>query len=164
MRSSGRGKRATRVAMVSSALALAGCVPGAYLYEDAPGAYYGGTGAHYAPPAYYYGSPGYQYYPPYPPRVVYVDHDHRGEDCRDESHRHDGDHNDRNDQRHHRGPPGGAQVVPPATPPTKREARANGSGPPASPPGQRDSRRQSAPRVRDGDEPVRRSEERKDLD
>jgi hypothetical protein len=31
-------------------LALTGCVPGAYAYEDAPVAYYGGGNAYYTPP------------------------------------------------------------------------------------------------------------------
>jgi hypothetical protein len=81
------------VAGVAGTLALAGCVPSAYVYDDAPTAYYGGGYAYQLPPAGYYAYPGHYaapgYYAPVyaPPRVVYVDHEHRGDDCRHESHR-----------------------------------------------------------------------------
>ena len=107
MRPIPRGFSKARIGFVVGALALTGCVPGAYVYEDAPVAYYGGGSAYYTSPApAYYGYPGYHGYPgyyryaPYPPRVVYVDHDHRGDDCRHESHRNHG-------PRDHRPPPPG---------------------------------------------------------
>ena len=105
MRSNRRGTTPARIAFVAATFTLAGCVPGAYVYEDAPVAYYGGGGAYYSSPRpAYYGYPGYYNYSgyysyaPYPPRVVYVDHDHRGDDCRHESHRGQG-------PRDHRPPP-----------------------------------------------------------
>lgn len=107
MRPIPRGFSKARIGFVVGTLALTGCVPGAYVYEDAPVAYYGGGSAYYTSPApAYYGYPGYHGYPgyyryaPYPPRVVYVDHDHRGDDCRHESHRNHG-------PRDHRPPPPG---------------------------------------------------------
>ena len=106
MRSNRRGTTPARIAFVAATFALAGCVPGAYVYEDAPVAYYGGGSAYYSSPAPayygypgyygysgYYGYPGRYSYAPYPPRVVYVDHDHRGDDCRHESHRGQGPRN-----------------------------------------------------------------------
>lgn len=157
MRSNGRDGSATRVALVLGTLAVAGCVPGAYVHE-VPGTYYGGSGTYYPPPTHYYGSPGYYGYAPYAPRVVYVDHDHRGDDCRHQSHRGGNDHNDHNDrndrddridQRHHRDPPAGPQA---------------GAGPPAATPEDRGSRRERVRQMADGEGPVKRSEERKDLD
>jgi hypothetical protein len=71
---------------VLGALALTGCVQAAYVYESPSPAYYGGSYGYYASGGYY-GYPGY-YGTAYPaPRVVYVDHDHRGDDCRHGSHR-----------------------------------------------------------------------------
>lgn len=106
-----------RTALVAGALTLAGCVPNAYLYDDAPAGYYGGGGGsypstyYYGYPGYYgsagyYGQPGYYGYAPYPPRAVYYNHDHRGDDCRHPSHRdggrHDGrDGHDRDDRDGH---------------------------------------------------------------
>jgi hypothetical protein len=107
MRSNRRGTTPARIAFVAATFTLAGCVPSAYVYEDAPVAYYGGGSAYYSSPAPayygypgYYGYSGYYSYAPYPPRVVYVDHDHRGDHCRHESHRGQG-------PREHRPPPPG---------------------------------------------------------
>lgn len=113
MRISQQVIRFGRVSVVVGALALGGCVSDGYVYDDSPGVYYRGSAGH--PPYYYYGYPGHYGYPryyappgyygysPYPPRVVYYDHDHRGDDCRHPSHRDgrhgdDRDHHDRNDR------------------------------------------------------------------
>ena len=104
-----------RIACAAGALALAGCVPSAYLYDDPPQAYYGGGYGYYPPPTGYYAYPGY-YGPVYaPPRVVYVDHDHRGDDCRHESHRDQRPHHDRDRQDRDPGPP--ADDAPPVREP-----------------------------------------------
>src|SRR5512146_2184558 len=116
MRFDKQGKVFGCAALVAAALALTACVPSAYVYDDLPSVHYGSGGAPYPPQ--YYGYPGYYGYPvypryyatpryygysPYPPRVVYYDHDHRGDDCRHPSHR-DGrrdegrDGHDRNDR------------------------------------------------------------------
>jgi hypothetical protein len=129
---------ATRIALGLGASALAGCVPAAYVH-DVPGTYYGGAGTYQSPPAYYYGAPRYYGYVPYSPRVVYVDHDHRGDDCRHDSHRRGDDRNDRNDQRHHRNPPPDGQAGPPAG-------------------------RSRAQQVEDRAGPVKRSEERREVE
>lgn len=97
-----------RLLAVLAPLALAGCVPGAYV-QDYPqdGYYYGSGGSNYRGPySNYYGYPGYYgsgyygsgYY--YRPRVVYYDHDHDDRDCRHESHRdrRQYDHQDRHDR------------------------------------------------------------------
>lgn len=136
MRSNRRRITPARIAFVLGTLTLAGCVPGAYVYEDAPAAYYGGGGGYYSSPApAYYGYPGYYSYAPYPPRVVYVDHDHRGDDCRHESHRNHGprDHRPPPGQgpRDHRPPPG---VSPPSSPPRVGPPR-DGGGPAPPVPG-----------------------------
>lgn len=155
MRISQRVVRLGRVTVIMGALALGGCASNAYRYDDDPGVYYRG-GAGYPP--YYYGHPGYYGYPgyyarpgyfgysPYPPRVVYHDHDHRGDDCRHPSHRDgrrgdDRDHHDRNgrdrqpqdlDGRPDRRPPGEG----PATPPPQWRNPPRGVSPegPGSPP------------------------------
>jgi hypothetical protein len=88
------------IACAAGAIALAGCVPSAYLYDDPPPAYYGGGNGYYPPPTGYYAYPGY-YGPVHaPPRIVYVDHGHRGDDCRHESHRDQRPHHDRDRQDH----------------------------------------------------------------
>lgn len=90
-----------RLLVVLAPLALAGCVPGAYVHDYPQDDYYYGSygsygsgGAYYRGPySNYYGYPGYygssyygsSYY--YRPRVVYYDHDHDDRDCRHESHR-----------------------------------------------------------------------------
>jgi hypothetical protein len=95
MRFDVQGKAFMCVALVAAALALTACVPSAYVYDDLPAVHYRSGGTPH-PPGYYYGYPGYpQYYAtpgyyshsPYPPRVVYYDHDHRGDDCRHPGHR-----------------------------------------------------------------------------
>ena len=157
------GKAFMRIALAAGALVLAGCVPSAYVYDDLPSVHYGSGGAPY-PPAYYYGYPGYYGYPryyatpryygysPYPPRVVYYDHDHRGDDCRHPSHRDgrqgdDRDRHDRNDRDHppqdhdgrpDRRPPGEG----PATPPLQWRNPPRGVSPegPDSPPQARPTR------------------------
>jgi hypothetical protein len=115
---------AARNALLLGASVLAGCVPAAYVH-DIPGTYYGGTGTYQPPPAYYYGATRYYGYVPYAPRVVYVEHDHRGDDCRHDS--------------HHRNPPPDGQ-----------------EGPPAG--------RSRAPEVEDRAGPVKRSEERREVE
>lgn len=137
MRLERQGNAFMRTMIVAGALAVTGCVPNAYVYDDDPGVYYRGSAGY--PPYYYgypgnyvysgyYGHPGYYGYSPYPRRVVYYDHDHRGDDCRHESHRDgrrhdDRDRHDRNDRDHYpldrdgrpvRRPPGEVPVtVPP---------------------------------------------------
>jgi len=145
MRLEKQGNAFRRAALVAGALTLTGCVPNAYVYDDVPDVHYRSGGVPY-PPAYYRaypgyfgyagydGYPGYYAYAPYPPRVVYSDHDHRGDDCRDESHRHgdgrgDRDRHDRDardrdgkrhDDRHDRRPPDGPRVGPPASQPASQ--------------------------------------------
>ena len=159
MRPDKQGKAFTRMALAVGALALGGCVSHSYLYDDDPGVYYRGSAGY--PPHYYYGYPGHygdpRYYAPpgyygyslYPPRVVYQDHDHRGDDCRHPSHREgrrddDRDRHDRSDRdrlpqdregRPDRRPPGeprpddpprgmrALRVQQPADPDKKSEAR-----------------------------------------
>jgi hypothetical protein len=79
---------------------MAGCVAPAWVQDTpSPYAYGPGYGSYeVSPPAYpaYYYAPGhssYYGYPRFPSRVVCLDHDHRGDDCRHESHRdrHEGD-------------------------------------------------------------------------
>lgn len=158
MRLEKQGNAFRRAALVAGALTLTGCVPNAYVYDDVPDLHYRSGGAPY-PSAYYraypgyfgyagyYGYPGYYGYAPYPPRVAYYDHDHRGDDCRHDSHRdgdgrgerdrHDRDARDRDgrdrdgkrhDDRHDRRPPDGPRVAPPASQPPP---------PPREPPGMR---------------------------
>lgn len=97
--------RFSRMHLACVALALAGCVPTTYVYDDAPAPYDGGGYGHHAPSAGYYAYPGYYAYAGYyaypgyyaysgyygavhaAPRLVYHHHDHRGDDCRHESHR-----------------------------------------------------------------------------
>jgi len=134
-----------RIACAAGALALAGCVPSAYLYDDPPQAYYGGGYGYHPPPASYYAYPGY-YGPVYaPPRVVYVDHDHRGDGCRHESHRdqrphHDRDRQDRDpgphDGREDREPQGVRGMSPPADrpPPVREPCAGKKCGSPGTPP------------------------------
>lgn len=117
MRSFKQANTVGRLALVAGALVLTGCVSDAYVYDDLPAVRQGSGSAPY-PPSYYYGDPyyagyygypgryghpGYYGYSPYPPRVVYHDHDHRDDDCHHPSH-HDGrphedrDHQDRDHQ------------------------------------------------------------------
>jgi hypothetical protein len=195
-------------AVAVGALALAGCASDSYLYDDGPGAYYRGSAVY--PPYYYgyprnygypgyYARPGYYGYSPYPPRVVYYDHDHRGDDCRHPSHRDgkrgdDRDRHDRDDRDHpppdrdgrpDRRPPGDG----PATPPPQWRNPPRGVSPegPGAPPHARpttgdpgavpDKRRPStaprpeteprgmrALRVRQPDDPDKKSEARRQLD
>lgn len=65
------------VALALGTLAVAGCVPRTYV-QDYPPTYYSGGGYGYYPavPPGYYGYTGYYGPAGYPPRVVYVDHDH----------------------------------------------------------------------------------------
>jgi len=171
-----------RAIVVAGALALGGCASGAYLYDAEPGVHYRGS-AGYPPyysgyPAYsgyvgYYGYPGPYAYPgyyappgryayaPYRPRVVYYDHDHRGDDCRHESHRsgggrvdrdrHDRDgrdrgHQDDRQERH-------AAEGPRAAPPDVRQ-------PPASQP----ARGMRSVKVKEPKQAVKSPEARKDLE
>lgn len=117
MRSGGVGLTKFYTGLILASLALAGCVPGAYV-QDYPqdGYYYGSGGSYYRGPySNYYGYPGYygsgyygsgyygsSYY--YRPRVVYYDHDHDDRDCRHESHRdrRQYDHQDRHDRGRYR--------------------------------------------------------------
>ena len=153
MRFDKQRKAFTRITLAVAATVLGGCVSDAYLYDANPGVYYRGSAGY--PPYYSYGYPGYYGYPryyapsgyygysPYPPRVVYYDHDHRGDDCRHPSHRDGprGDHpdrHDRNDRDHpppdrdgrpDRRPPGEGPATPPAPadrplPPAHRAGRA----------------------------------------
>lgn len=94
-----------RFALALGTLAVAGCVPRAYVFEDAPGNYYGsGSGYYSTVQPVYYGYTGYYgyqgYYPParYPPTVVYHDH---GDDRA--GHRHEGHDDGRYDDRHDSG-------------------------------------------------------------
>jgi len=117
-----------RIACAAGALALAGCVPSAYLYDDPPQAYYGGGYGYHPPPASYYAYPGY-YGPVYaPPRVVYVDHDHRGDDCRHESHRDQRPHHDRDRQDRDPDPPADRP------PPVREPCAGKKCGSPGTPP------------------------------
>jgi hypothetical protein len=97
-----------RFVIALGALTVAGCVSRAYVYDDAPGNYYGGGSGYYSTvqPGYYgyTGYYGYQgYYPPvrYPPTVVYRD---RGDDRAEHQHggRDDGKYDDRHDSGHDR--------------------------------------------------------------
>jgi hypothetical protein len=176
-----------RAIIVAGALALCGCASGAYLYDAEPGVHYRGS-AGYPPyysgyPAYsgylgYYGYPGPYAYPgyyappghyrnaPYPPRVVYYDHDHRGDDCRHESHRrgggrvdrdrHDRDPHDRDGRyrRHQDGrQEGRAAEQPRAAPPDVRQ-------PPPSQP----ARGMRSVRVKEPKQAVKSPEARKELE
>ena len=181
-----KGKAFTRIALVAGALALAGCVSGGYLYDDSPGVYDRGSAGY--PPYYFYGYPGYYAYPryyappgyygysPYPPRVVYHDHDHRGDDCRHPSHR-DG----RPDGRPQgegpamplpqwRNPPRGVSPEGPGAPPQARPttddrgAAPNRRRPPAEPHPDAPKRGMRALRVKQPADPDKKSEARKDLD
>lgn len=106
MRSNGIGLNKLRPGLVLASLALAGCVPGAYVHDYPWDDYYYGSGGSYnsGPYASYYGYPGYygssyygsSYY--YRPRVVYYDHDY---DDRHGSHRDRRQYDDR--ERHDRG-------------------------------------------------------------
>jgi hypothetical protein len=184
MRFERHGNVVTRTALVAGALALAGCVPNAYLYDAAPAVRYGSGGAPY-PPAHYYGDPWYYAHPgvyghaPYPPRVVYHDHDHRGDDCRHPSHR-DGRHgddrdgHDRNDRdrppqdrdgRPDRRPPDDGPAMPP--PQWRNPPRAVSPEGPGSPPQARPTTTDAgaAPSKRHPPaDPDKKSRARKDLD
>lgn len=138
-----------RLFAVLAPLALAGCVPGAYVHDyPQDGYYYGSGGSYYRGPnsdyySNYYGHPGYygsSYY--YRPRVVYYDHDHDDRDCRHESHRDRRQYDDRD--RHDRGRyrderdsdravPAPHRLPPPGATPMRRTPRAappQASGPP----------------------------------
>lgn len=124
-------------AVAVGALALAGCVSDAYLYDADPGVYYRGSAGY---PPYYYGYPrhygypgyyapsGYYGYSPSPPRVVYFDHDHRGDDCRHPSHR-DGRRGDGRDRDEHND-----RDRPPEDRDGRPERRPQGQGPATPPP------------------------------
>jgi hypothetical protein len=102
--------------------ALTGCVPAGYVYDGTPYAQGGAYGYPATPP--YYGYAEYYGRTYYPPRVIYVDHDHRGDDCRHESHGNWRSHNGRDghgddrhgngDARHERDRPDGDGARPPA--------------------------------------------------
>jgi len=187
MRLDRQGTAFTCAALVAATMALTACVPGAYVYDNPPAVHYRSVGSPY-PPAHYYGYPSnYDYagYPgyyatpghygdmPYPPRMVHFDHDHRGDDCRDPSHRDgrrggDRDRNDRNgrdrspqgrDGRPDRRPSGEA----PATPSPQWRDPPRGASPegPGAPPQSRGMRARRVPEVR---EPRKPPEERKELD
>jgi hypothetical protein len=172
-------------AIAVGALALAGCASDSYLYDDDPGVYYRGSAGY--PPYYsgcprYYGYPGYyappRYYgySPYPPRVVYYDHDHR--DDRDHPPQ---DHDGRPDRRPQgegpatpppqwRTPPRGVSPEGPGAPPQARPtpddrgAAPNKRRPPAAPRPDEPPRGMRALRVKQPDDPDRKSEARKELD
>ena len=168
-------------AVAVGALALAGCVSDAYLYDDDPGVYYRGSAGY---PPYYYGYPRYYGYPgyyappryygysPYPPRVVYYDHDHRGDDCRHPSHR-DGrrdDDRDRHDRNDRDRPPQDRDGRPDRRPQGEGPATDDRGGapnkrrPPAEPRPDEPPRGMRALRVKQPDDPDRKPEARKDLD
>lgn len=176
MRFDEQGKAFRCAALVAAALTLTACVPSAYVYDDLPAVHHGSGGVPY-PPAYYYGypnyygypgypryyvTPGYYSYSPYPPRVVYYDHDHRGDDCRHPSHRDgrrddDRGRHDRNDRDH---PPPDRDGRPdrrpygegPAMPPPQWRSPPRGVSPegPGSPPQARPTTddRDAAPKKR----------------
>jgi hypothetical protein len=194
MRIEKQGKAFRCAALVAAAVALTACLPSAYVYDDLPSLGHSSGGAPY-PPAYdhgypnyygyprYYAPPRYYSYSPYPPRVAYYDHDHRGDDCRHPSHR-DGrqgddrgrhDHNDRDrqpqdrDGRPDRRPPGEGPVAPP--PQWRNPPRGVSPEGPGSPPQARPTTddRDAAPKKRRPpvDPPAdkdKKSEARKDLD
>ena len=172
MRCDNQGKAFRRIALAVGALVLGGCASDSYLYDGDPGVYYRG-GAGYPP--YYYGQPGYYGYPgyyartgyygysPYPPRVVYYDHDHRGDDCRHPSHRDGqrGDDRDRHDRNVRDHPPqdhdGRPDRRPPGAVPDKRR-------PSAAPRSEPEPRGLRALRVKQPDDADKKSEARKELD
>jgi hypothetical protein len=200
MRFQKQGKVSRCAALVAAALALTACVPSAYVYDDLPSAHYRTGGAPY-PPSQYYGYPGYYGYPvypryyappgyygysPYPPRVVYYDHDHRGDDCRHPSHRDDRDRQPQDhDVRPDRRPPGQGPAMPPpqwrnpprevspegpGAPPQTRPttddpgATPNKRRPSAAPQSEPAPRGMRARRVPEAKEPGKPTEERKELD
>ena len=190
MRFDNQGKAVRCAALLAAAFALTACVPSAYVYDDLPSVHYRSGGAPY-PPAYYYGYPGYygysgypRYYAtpryygysPYPPRVLYYDHDHRGDDCRHPSHR---------DVRPDRRPPGEGPATPPPQwrnpprgvspdgPGSPTQARPTRGDPgavpdkrrPSAAPGSESEPRGMRPlRVKQPDDTDKKSEARKDLD
>lgn len=135
-----------RLLAVLAPLALAGCVPGAYVQDYPQGGYYSGSGGSYyrGPYSNYSGYPGYygsgyygsSYYGSgyhYRPRVVYYDHDHDDRDCRHESHRDrrqydDMDRHDRGRYRDERdsdrAAPAPQRLPPPGAAPMRRTPRA----------------------------------------
>jgi len=197
MRFDKQGKALRCAVLVAAALTLTACVPSAYVYDDLPAVHHGSGGAAY-PPAYYYGYPNYYGYPgypryystpryysysPYPPRIVYYDHDHRGDDCRHPSHRDgrrgdDRDRHDRNDRDHppqnrdgrpDRRPQGEGPAAPPPqwrNPPRGVSPEGPGSPPPARP--ATDDRDAAPKKRRPPAEPQadkdKKSQARKDLD
>lgn len=159
MRLNEQHKAFARIALAVGAMALGGCVSDAYLYDDDPGVYYRGSAGY--PPYYTYGYPGsygypryyapsgYYGYSPYPPRVVYYDHDHRGDDCRHPSHRDgrrgdDRDRHDRNDRDH-----------PPQDRDGRSERRPPGEGPATPAPQWRNPPREVSPEGPGARPPVR---------
>lgn len=172
MKNTPGGVSISRIAWAVGTLALAGCVPGAYVYDDSPTMYYGGGYGYYPPPNGYYAYPGY-YAPVYSrPRVVYVDHDHRGDDCRHESHRDPRPHRDRGEQGRDQGPgddardrePRGVRgMSPPADrpPPVRNPCAGKKCGAPGAPPEVKEPREPRTP-ARRGDES--RSEFQRDVD
>lgn len=161
-----------RIACAAGVLALAGCVPSAYVYDDSPSMYHGDGYGYYPPPSGYYAYPGY-YRPVYPPpRVVYVDHDHRGDDCRHDSHRdprppRDRDGQDRDpgphDGRQDREPRGVRGVSPPAdrAPPVRDPCPGKKCGSPGAPPEVKEPREPRRPAHRGLDS---KSESERDVD
>jgi hypothetical protein len=136
-------------AVAVGALALAGCVSDSYIYDDDPGVHYRGSVGY--PPYYFYGYPGHYGYPryyappgyygysPYPPRVVYYDHDHRGDDCRHPSHRDGRRHDDRDRDEH------GDRDRPPQDRDGRPDRRPPGVGPATPPPQWRNPPRGMSP-------------------
>ena len=185
-----QGKAFRRAAIVAASLALTACVPSAYVYDDLPAVHQRSGGAPY-PPSHYYGHPGYYGYPgygqyyatpgyygysPYPPRVVYYDHDHRGDDCRHPNHRDgrrddDRDGHDRNDRDHpppdhdgrpDRRPPGVGPATRAVT--DDRGAAPYRRQPPAESRPDEPPRGMRALRVQQPADPDKKSDARKDLD
>ena len=146
MRPIRNGVSTAHVALIVGALALTGCVPGAYVYDYPPDGYYSGGYGYYSTvqPGYYaesgyYGRPGYYGPTGHPPPVVYYDHDHDrdrmdrgrdGHDAHDGRNGRDGHDRDGHDGRNERGTEDGHAVRPPPHAPPR-----SGVTPPRPPPG-----------------------------
>jgi hypothetical protein len=150
-----------RFVIALGALTVAGCVSRAYVYDDAPGNYYGGGSGYYSTvqPGYYgyTGYYGYQgYYPPvrYPPTVVYRD---RGDDRAEHQHggRDDGKYDDRHDSGHDRRDSGNDH----GRNDGRNDQGRHDGGPASSPPDRHSSRDNTEPRA-----PVRRTPDSRSVD
>jgi hypothetical protein len=184
MRFDVQGKAFKRAALVAAALALTACVPSAYVYDDLPTVRYrsGGApypaGGYYGYPGYlqYYATPGYYSHSPYPPRVVYYGHDHRGDDCQHPGHRDgrrddDSDRHDRNDDRNDGGrPPQDRDGRPDRRPPGEGPAADGGCAgsskcrPATAPRSEAEPRGMRALRVKQPADADQKFERRKDRD